>query len=151
MVLHAPLSCGHPPIFTENGGKEGGRLIINKVFMMRQKRSTPKVMYQACELRHNQTPAEIKLWRYLRKRQRMGYKFRRQYAIGRYIVDYCALSKKLIIELDGSPHNIQKEYDFERTKFLMSQGYQVLRFWNNDVINNIDEVIKTIDMALSKK
>jgi very-short-patch-repair endonuclease len=117
---------------------------------MRPNRSTPQIMHQAGELRHNQTPAEIKLWKYLRRGQRWDIKFRRQHAIGRYIVDFCAPGKKLIIELDGSQHIDQKEYDAERTTYLESQGYRVLRFWNKNVMNDIEGVIRAIDMALGK-
>jgi adenine-specific DNA-methyltransferase len=70
--------------------------------------------------------------------------FRRQHAVGNYIPDFCAPRRKLIIELDGSQHLEQKEYDEERTKYLVSQGYRVLRFWNNDVMNNIDSVLTVI-------
>ena len=72
------------------------------------------------------------------------------HAIGNYIVDFCAPRKKLIIELDGSQHLEQEEYDQERTKDLESRGYRVLRFWNNDVMNNIDDVLKTIWGVLSQ-
>jgi very-short-patch-repair endonuclease len=68
----------------------------------------------------------------------------RGHAIGHYIVDFCAPRKKLIIELDGSQHLEQQEYDEERTKYLETRGYRVLRFWNNDVLNNMDAVLKVI-------
>ena len=70
--------------------------------------------------------------------------FRNQHAIGNYIVDFCAPRKKLIIELDGSQHLEQQEYDDERTAYLKSKGYKVLRFWNNDVLNNTDSVLIVI-------
>jgi very-short-patch-repair endonuclease len=76
--------------------------------------------------------------------------FRNQHAIGNYIVDFCAPRKKLIIELDGSQHLKQQEYDEKRTAYLKSKGYRVLRFWNNDVMNNIDEVIKAIWSVLNE-
>jgi very-short-patch-repair endonuclease len=75
--------------------------------------------------------------------------FRNQHAIGNYVVDFCAPRKNLIIELDGSQHLEQEEYDVERTAFLKSKGYRVLRFWNNDVINNIDSVLRVIYEALN--
>ena len=76
---------------------------------------------------------------------RMGnVHFRNQHAIGNYIVDFCVPCKKLIIELDGSQHLEQKEYDEERTKYLELHGYRVLRFWNNNVMNNIDDVLRVI-------
>lgn len=73
-----------------------------------------------------------------------GVRFRRQYAIGSFIADFCVPRKKLIIELDGSHHLEQEEYDKERTDYLESQGYKVIRFWNNDVMNDIEGVIKVI-------
>ncbi len=66
-----------------------------------------------------------------------GVHFRNQHAIGNYVVDFCAPRKKLIVELDGSQHLEQEEYDNERTEFFKSKGYQVLRFWNNDILNDI--------------
>ena len=76
--------------------------------------------------------------------------FRNQHAIGNYVVDFCAPRKKLIIELDGSQHVEQAEYDRERTAFLESKGYHVLRFWNDDVMNNIDAVLNVIWDSLEK-
>lgn len=73
-----------------------------------------------------------------------GIHFRRQHAIESFIADFCAPRKKLIIELDGSQHLEQREYDDERTKYLELRGYRVLRFWNNDILNHIDDVLKVI-------
>lgn len=77
-----------------------------------------------------------------------GIRFRRQYAIGTYITDFCAPRKKLIIKLDGSQHLDQEEYDRERTEYLESLGYKVIRFWNKDVMNNIDGIILAIIQAM---
>lgn len=118
--------------------------------MPRPRRSTPKIMHQAGELRKESTPAERKLWAYLRG-DKLGVNFRRQHAIGKYIPDFCSPKAKLVIELDGSQHLEQKEYDLERTKYLESQGYKVIRFWNNDVMNNIEGVILAIMVALEKQ
>jgi very-short-patch-repair endonuclease len=112
------------------------------------KRTTPKVFKRAKELRRNQTEAEVKLWSCLRNHQINRVGFRRQHAIGNYIADFCAPRRKLIIELDGSQHLEQKEYDTERTKFLESRGYKVLRFLNNEVLNNLDGVIREIQLTL---
>jgi very-short-patch-repair endonuclease len=117
--------------------------------MTRSKRSDPKMMHQAGELRKESTPAERKLWAYIRNAQLNDVKFRRQHAIGNYVVDFCSPKHKLIIEPDGSQHQDQEEYDTERTTFLKSRGYRVLRFWNNDVMNDIDGVIECINKALS--
>jgi len=80
-----------------------------------------------------------------------GVHFRPQHAIGDYIVDFCAPRRKLIVELDGSQHMEQSEYDEERTAFLKSKGYRVLRFWNNDVMNNIDSVLNVIWDTLNEQ
>ena len=105
-------------------------------------------MHRAGELRKEPTPAEQKLWAYLRGKKLNGVRFRRQHAIGQYIVDFCSIKAKLIIELDGSQHLEQEEYDLERTSYLESQGYKVVRFWNNDVMNDVHSVIRAIDIAL---
>ena len=115
---------------------------------MPSKRTTPKGYERARQLRKEMTPAEKKLWAYLRGNKINGVKFRRQHAVGSYILDFCAIQKKLIIELDGSQHLDQEEYDEERTKYLAAQGYRVLRFWNNQVMNDIESVIKEIAYAL---
>jgi very-short-patch-repair endonuclease len=117
-------------------------------YSMPPKRSNPKTMHFAGELRRNPTPAEQKLWAVLRNQQIDGIRFRRQHAIGNFIVDFCAPRKKLVIELDGSQHLEQHEYDNERTIFLKSQGYQVFRFWNMDVMKDLRGVITTIQHAL---
>jgi very-short-patch-repair endonuclease len=116
---------------------------------MRPKRSTPKIMHRAGELRRELTPAEHTLWMQLRHDQ-LGVNFRRQHAIGPYIADFCCVKKKLIIELDGSQHLEQTAYDNERTAFLASKGYRVLRFWNDAVLQDLNAVIQIILEALAK-
>lgn len=76
--------------------------------------------------------------------------FRRQHAIGNYIVDFCSPRRKLIIEVDGSQHLELEEYDSERTKFLESKGYRVLRFWNNEILKDIDSVLRVIWNEVNK-
>ena len=95
-------------------------------------------------LRRNATEVEKRLWSRLRNRQLDGIKFRRQTPIGRYIVDFVSESEKLIVELDGGQHAQQMEADTERTQTLESMGYIVIRFWNNEVIENIDGVLMEI-------
>ena len=111
--------------------------------MPRPPRSNPKTRTRAIELRKELTLAERKLWSAIRNDQ-LGVNFRRQHAIGKYIPDFVCIEKKLIIELDGSQHLEQTEYDAERTKYLEAQGYKVIRFWNNDVVNRNDSVLKVI-------
>ncbi|MEW5829337.1 MAG: endonuclease domain-containing protein [Chloroflexota bacterium] len=115
------------------------------------KRTTPKVFGRAKELHRTMTPAEIKLWARLRAHRLEDVHFRNQHAIGPYIVDFCAPRRKLVIELDGSQHLEQSGYDEERTKYLEMRGYKVIRFWNNDVMNNLESVILAILDALEKR
>jgi len=108
------------------------------------KRTTPKIFARAKQLRRDMTPTELKLHAHLRAHRMGGVHFRPQHAIGNYIVDFYAPRRKLIVEQDGSQHLEQGEYDAERTAYLKSKGYRVLRFWNNDVTNNIDSVLTVI-------
>lgn len=102
----------------------------------------------ARHLRQNQTDAEKCLWRYLRNRQMHGHKFRRQYPIGEYIVDLVCLEKMVVIELDGGQHLEQAEQDMERTEYLGLLGYEVYRYWNNDVLVNTESVLNHISNVL---
>lgn len=115
--------------------------------MPRKKRSNPKTKHQAIQLRKKSTLAERKLWSRIRNDQ-LGVTFRRQHAVGIYIPDFCSPKAKLIIELDGSQHLEQEDYDEERTKYLDSQGYKVIRFWNKDVIHKMEEVLLAITYAI---
>jgi very-short-patch-repair endonuclease len=92
-------------------------------------------------LRHNQTDVEQLLWQRLRNRQILNAKFRRQFPIVPFIVDFCCLELKLIIELDGSQHIELAQYDSERSNYLAQRGFKVIRFWNNEVIDNIEGVL----------
>ena len=118
--------------------------------MPRPKRSNPKTKHQAIQLRKKSTLAERKLWALIRNDQ-LGVNFRRQHAIGNYIPDFVCIEKKLIVELDGSQHLEQQEYDQERTKYLNSLGYKVIRFWNNTVMKDLDGVILAILHALEEE
>ena len=108
------------------------------------KRIDPQLLANARRLRCNQTDVERLLWSRLRARQLQGEKFRRQYPVGNYIVDFCCPDKHLVIELDGGQHAQQQQADEYRTAMLMRQGYRVLRFWNNNVIDNLDGVLARI-------
>jgi len=102
----------------------------------------------ARNLRNNSTDVERLLWKYLRKKQLDGYKFRRQVVIEPYIVDFACFEAKLIIELDGGQHQIEEDKDRERDEFLKECGFVVLRFWNNEVTSNIEGVLEVIRMHL---
>ncbi len=95
-------------------------------------------------LRQNMTDTEKVLWYRLRDRQVIGCKFRRQHCIGNYVVDFYCADKNLIIELDGGQHASQTGYDNQRTKYLELQGYKVIRFWNNEVLANLEGVLLKI-------
>ena len=98
----------------------------------------------ARDLRKSSTDAERLLWRHLRAKQLEGLKFRRQEQIGRYIVDFVCYEKELIIEADGGHHALEREKDEERTRWLRSQGFEVLRFWNNEILSNTEGVLEVI-------
>ena len=100
------------------------------------------------ELRNNATPAERKLWNALKNRQLSGVRFNRQVVIRPFICDLVARSAKLVIEIDGGQHGEEIGYDGARTAFLQAKGYRVLRFWNNDVLGNLEGVVTTIEQAL---
>lgn len=105
---------------------------------------------RARELRQRQTEAEALLWRHLRGRRLEGYKFRRQYPIKSYFVDFVCLSEKVIVELDGGHHasGDQERYDKERTRVLEQHGFRVLRFWNNQMFLETDAVLEVIVTCL---
>ncbi len=110
-----------------------------------------KNTHRARALRQNQTDAERLLWKYLRNRQLFGYKFRRQVPIGPYIIDFVCLSLKLIVEVDGSQHMSNINYDYTRTQYLEDHGFHVVRFWNNEVLAQIDPVLEALTLALSQR
>jgi len=99
---------------------------------------------RARRLRKEMTEAERKLWSRLRRCQLGSLRFRRQVYFDKYIVDFACFEPKVIIELDGSQHATQIVYDDQRTKWLQSHGYTVLRFWNNEVLGQIEDVLQTI-------
>lgn len=99
-------------------------------------------------LRNRPTKAEHRLWQYLRGRQLEGCKFRRQHPFGDYILDFACLERRVVVELDGSQHAEEVAYDALRTRFLENAGFTVLRFWNNEVFDNIEGVTEMILGAL---
>ncbi len=107
------------------------------------------MLNNAKTLRTNQTEAEQRLWYHLRAHRFMGLKFKRQKPMGRYIVDFVCVERRLIIELDGGQHAEQEEYDQHRDAWLRSQGYTVLRFWNNEVMQQMEGVLEQIRCAIT--
>jgi very-short-patch-repair endonuclease len=105
---------------------------------------------RARQLRQDATDAERRLWSTLRDRRLSGYRFRRQYPIGPFIVDFACTRHRLIVEADGSQH-ADSEADRWRTAWLENEGWRVLRFWNNDVLANTNGVVETILRELSRR
>ena len=136
------------PVFQTTFSRREKDLCYNKT--MKHKSTT---LNQAKILRKNMTKQERKLWNILRNNQFHGLKFRRQVPIGNYVVDFVCEIHNVIIELDGSQHNELDniENDKQRTKFLENKGYKVIRFWNNEVDNNIEGVCEVIYKTIFKK
>jgi len=96
------------------------------------------------------TEAERRLWQILRSHQIKGHKFRRQVPIGPYIADFVCHEARLIVEIDGGQHDRSSPQDAERTEFLQNEGYRILRFWNNEILANLDGVHETITDELGR-
>lgn len=104
---------------------------------------------KARALRERSTEAERLLWSRLRDRRLSSHKFRRQHPLGPYVVDFACLARNLVVELDGGQHANAVEADARRTHWLEQQGFRVVRFWNNEVLDNTDGVLRVIAAALS--
>jgi len=106
----------------------------------------------ARKLRRNQSEAEKRLWRAVRSRRLGGYKFRRQVPIGHFIADFLCEDARLIVELDGGQHAENKADDLLRTQSLEAFGYRVIRFWNNEVFENMEGVLSLLlqELELAK-
>jgi very-short-patch-repair endonuclease len=101
-------------------------------------------------LRRQQIDAERRLWWALRGRQLSGVKFRRQQPIGSYVVDFCALDRKLVIEVDGGQHMERAVEDAHRSSYLQRCAYAVLRFWNDDVLQRTEAVLEQIEQEIER-
>ncbi len=104
---------------------------------------------KARQMRHEPTEAEYALWQRLRNKQVEGCRFRRQHPIGRFIVDFYCASINMVIEIDGAVHNSRSDEDQIRTDYLVTLGVKLIRFTNDKVLNNIDDVVKKIRQHLS--
>jgi very-short-patch-repair endonuclease len=109
-----------------------------------------RAVSRARVLRRNMTDAEQRLWRILRSRQLVGWKFRRQRPIGRYVADFACIEAMLIVEVDGGQH-AENATDVERTRWLEALGWKVIRFWNPEVLTNAEGVAETILDALKTR
>ena len=103
---------------------------------------------RARELRKNPTDTEQRLWAALRRNQLDGHRFRRQVPLGPYVVDFARLRARLVVEVDGGQHADRTDHDTRRDRWLASQGYRVLRFWNSEVSENFDGVLAAIRTGL---
>ena len=122
----------------------------DRIWALRDRTIVPTNRVRAREMRASPTNAERRLWWHLRHPLPLsGTHFRRQVHLGRYIVDFVSHDARLVIEVDGGQHDQQSRRDAERTRFLESQGYRVLRFWNNEVLGNIDGVLELIHDAIA--
>lgn len=109
----------------------------------------PRPRHRERSLRRQQTEAEHALWQRVRNRRLLGRKFRRQHRIGRFVADFVCLEAGLIVELDGSQHLDRDAHDAARTRWLETQGFHVIRFWNDDVLLRMDDVLPAIAAALA--
>jgi very-short-patch-repair endonuclease len=105
----------------------------------------------AKSLRRNATDAEQRLWALLRSRRFLGYKFRRQHLIPPYIVDFCCVEKRLVVELDGGQHVQIVEHDARRTADLERRGFRVVRFWNDRLFTHKNDVQEAVLTVLSER
>src|SRR5262245_12491440 len=101
-------------------------------------------------LRENATDAERVLWRQLRRKQIGGVRFRRQYRLGQYVVGFVCLPARLVIEVDGGQHGVMQDQDRRRTEWLEGERFAVIRFWNNEVLGNIEGVMTVIQSRLNQ-
>jgi very-short-patch-repair endonuclease len=106
-----------------------------------------RLLDKAKKLRSEQTDAEQRMWYFVRAHRFMGLKFKRQKPIGHYIADFLCDERKLIVELDGSQHQDERNYDRRRDAWLREQGFTVLRFWNNGVMEQTEAVLEAIRVA----
>ena len=113
-------------------------------------RVPPLTTSRARKLRSKLTDAEQSLWYALRGRQIAQAKFRRQHPVGQYIADFACVEYKLVIELDGGQHQFQQAYDEARSVFFQQNGWQVIRFWNHDVLQNMEGVLLVIAEYLER-
>jgi very-short-patch-repair endonuclease len=103
-----------------------------------------RLKQNARDLRGNQTPSEVLVWRQLRSRRMKGFKFRRQHPVGPFIPDFCCIDAKFVIELDGESHLEKRERDHERDEWFQEHGYAVIRCWNTDVYENLEGLMDRI-------
>jgi very-short-patch-repair endonuclease len=124
------------------------RVLDTKFLSPKHQRVDPNPTSRSRELRRNTTEAEKRLWGRLRNGQ-LGFKFRRQCPIGSYFADFCSRDGHLVVELDGDQHAFAQAYDSQRTSYLNEQGYRVARFWNHEVLEDMESVVGEIALFLA--
>lgn len=132
--------------------KGGGRSRSDREGVVLESRfsRTAAMSSRARNLRHDLTRAERKLWYALRRNQMNGFGFRRQHPVGSFVLDFYCPAARLAIELDGGQHNEDtKRYDEKRSQWLATKGIKVLRFWNNEVLSNLEGVLSVIASVLA--
>jgi very-short-patch-repair endonuclease len=114
-------------------------------------RNDPTLKQRRRELRRNQTDAERVLWAKVRNKQFFGIRFFRQYSVGPYILDFYCPTAKLAVELDGGQHtkSDNREYDAARSEYLKAQGIDVMRFWNNEVLLDMQSVLSLLELKVT--
>jgi very-short-patch-repair endonuclease len=114
-----------------------------------RRRTPASVQIRARQLRREQTDAEAKLWSYLRNRQLDGFKFRRQHPIGRFVVDFCCVDRRLIVEVDGEVHRSQAAEDQARAEALQAAGYTIARWTNDQIEHQVADVLAELRRLLN--
>jgi very-short-patch-repair endonuclease len=117
--------------------------------MSRKLIESKEMLDRARALRQQASEAEKALWKQLRGRRLSGFKFRRQVVIENYIVDFVCLEAWLVIEADGGQHMEQKKYDERRSRFLESKGFKILRFWNHEILAELNSVLEQVELVLN--
>jgi len=113
--------------------------------------NNPRLLGHARRMRREPTDAEVLLWRHLRAGRLTGHKFRRQQPIGRFIVDFVCFEMSIVVEVDGGQHLEAQAADAARTRWLEARGFQVLRFWNDDVLVRSEHVLEEIILVLQHR
>lgn len=135
---HAPFDAIFPP-------PEGGRVRVGGPEDPSPRRwADGAARANAQRLRRDMTDAERALWKELRYKRLGGHRFRRQVPLGRYVADFACMAPKLVLEVDGGQHADRTAHDAARSAWLKSQGFRVLRFWNNEVLSNMEGVLSVI-------
>jgi very-short-patch-repair endonuclease len=119
-------------------------------YIVRGQKVRPESVLRAKELRRNMTPAERILWERLRRNALKGCHFRRQQVIAGFIADFYCHSAGLVIEVDGPIHDARNEYDADRDRIIAARGIKIIRIKNEEVINNLDSVLKKIEEACER-